>query len=484
MGTLGKWQIISFISRSSAMAVGLLQTFVILRILNVPEWGIVQLAVSLGESLGIYQHLGLASASNREISTAKKGTDVIKIFITTVLIRYCITIPLGIGLYMLAPKIASVYGFQEILLPLKIYAGVIIVQGMQAMLNSMIAGTKRFKELFTFQIVIAAISVPIYILFVYYFKVVGFFYALIIHESLKSLSLFFIALRPYFKKITFPTRNEFKIIFKELFSLGMSIYIVKILLKYWEKSGPNLIGLLGDANMLGLYTFAMLYGKKLIHVSDSITDVNLPVFSEKYVHDRKNFNQAFMRNFNKIFSFIVFIAFSATFWAPELISILVGGDKYAGAYHLLMPLVFAFVFFSLINIVKSSVIIPAKLKLEMIFGFILLLVSTISIYFVGKSFFSPLDSMAYGMLFGGLLSFVFFVYIIKDRLNLAFFKYPHVLVFVQAVAISLSCTNGILPLKIGSYIVLSALYAWTAVLAKLVSMEDVRLVLSMVKRKK
>ena len=72
MKELGKWQIISFVSRGMAMFLGLVQTFVIIRVLTVGEWGIIQLAVSIGGALGIYQHLGLASASTREISSAEK----------------------------------------------------------------------------------------------------------------------------------------------------------------------------------------------------------------------------------------------------------------------------------------------------------------------------------------------------------------------------------------------------------------------------
>jgi len=82
MKDLGKWQIISFISRGMSMVVGIVQSFAIIRILTVSEWGLVQLAVSIGGALGIYQHLGLASASTREISAAKEDSEVFKIFVT------------------------------------------------------------------------------------------------------------------------------------------------------------------------------------------------------------------------------------------------------------------------------------------------------------------------------------------------------------------------------------------------------------------
>jgi len=65
MKDLGKWQFVSMMSQGLAMVAGLVQTFVIIRILSVGEWGLVQLAISIGGALGIYQHLGLVSASTR-----------------------------------------------------------------------------------------------------------------------------------------------------------------------------------------------------------------------------------------------------------------------------------------------------------------------------------------------------------------------------------------------------------------------------------
>ena len=124
--TLGKWQTVSFLSRGIAMALGLVQSFVILRILTVAEWGLVQQAVAIGASLGIYQHLGLAGASTREISAAKDKRDIFKIFFTTVLVRYLITVPLSIGLFFLAPKIAQIYKATDLTLLLQLYAFVIL----------------------------------------------------------------------------------------------------------------------------------------------------------------------------------------------------------------------------------------------------------------------------------------------------------------------------------------------------------------------
>lgn len=478
MKSLEKWQIISFFSRSVAMVFGIVQSFLILRILSVSEWGLVQLVVSIGSALGIYQHLGLASASNREIAASEKKTDVFKIFITSASVRYLVTIPLSIGLFLLSPKISQTYGFPEILAPLRIFSGIIFLQGIQAILNAVISGTKRFKELFIFQGAIAFASVLIYVPLVYKFKIMGFFYANFLHELLKSVSLTIVAFKPYVGKMRLPTKKEFVLIFRDLFSLGMSIYIVKILIINWEKAGANLLGFVKDAELLGIYSFALLYAKKLMHVSDAITDVNLPVFSEKYVSNIKEFKKMFAQNFNRVYAMILFFAMSAIYWAYELITILIGSDKYNGALPLLIPMVFAFIFFSLLNIIKSSLAIPAKLVKEMILGFLIMFLGTLGVYMVGRTMAAPTFAMSYGMLIGAALGFVYLVYLLQKKLKFSFVDKTHLLLLVQAVVISYMGGIENIYIKIFSYLVFVGLYGWSVIIAKYTSVGEIKLAVS------
>lgn len=474
MRSLEKWQIISFMSRIVAMGFGIVQSFIILRILSVGEWGLVQLVVSVGSALGIYQHLGLASASNREIAAAEKKTDVFKIFATSVSVRYLVTIPLSVGLFLASPRISQAYGFPEILMPLRIFSGIIFLQGIQAILNAVISGTKRFKELFIFQAAIALASVVIYVPLVYKYKIMGFFYANFIHELLKSITLLIIAFKPYLGKMTLPTKQEFISIFKDLFSLGMSIYIVKILVINWEKAGTNLLGFIKDAELLGIYSFALLYAKKLMHVSDSITDVNLPVFSEKYVSDIKGFRDLFAQNFNRVYAMIIFFAMSAIYWAYEIITVLIGSDKYNDSLPLLIPMVFAFIFFSMINILKSSLAIPAKLVKEMILGFFIMFASTLVIFVLGRSMLGPVTAMSYAMLGGAGLGYIYLVYLLQKKLDFTFMSWPHVLLLVQALVISSMGDLEIFYLKLITYVIFVILYFTSLIIAKFTTVKELR----------
>jgi len=476
MKSLGQWQVVSFISRGVAMALGLVQSFVIIRILSVDQWGNIQLAMSIGAALGIYQHLGLASASTREISASRKDTDIFKIFSTSFFVRYLITIPLSVGLFLAAGRIASTYKAPEILIPLKIYAVTLLCTGVQSILNSVIAGTKRFKALFIFQAVVSFVSVCLYIPLVYFYNILGYFYAYMIFTIISATTLFIIAFKPYFGYLKLPTKKEFKTIFKELFSLGMAIYFVKIIFMNWEKFGTNILGFEFNAQTVGVYAFALLYAKKLMYVSDAVTDVNLPVFSEKFERNMKSFCIDFSRNFNKIYVFVLFSAFSAIFWVYEFVQILVGSDKYNDSLPLIFPMVFAFIFYALLNIIKSSVAIPAKLNKEMVFGFLIMIITTAVSYFVTKGSMNVLFAMSYSMALGSLFGFIYLVLVSQSRLKFIFMKMSHVLLLIQALVISMACNNGVLWVKLVCYVVLSGFFVWASFLAEFISKLDLLMV--------
>ena len=479
MKELSKWQIISFISRGVAMLLGLIQSLFIVRLLTVSEWGLVQLAISIGGALGIYQHLGLASASTREVSAAKDNKEIFKIFITSGVIRYLVTIPIVIGLFFYSGKISTgVYHNPEIELPLKLYAIVLLFQGFQSILNSVIAGTKRFKHLFLYQALIAVVSVALYVPFVFLYRVNGYFYALLGFNIIATLTLAYIAFNPMKKELELPDLKDFKRLFKELFSISIGIYLVKIIYTNWEKLGPNLLGLNLDADIVGYFGFALLYAKKLMNVSDAVTDVNLPVFSDKFVHDMVGFKNTFAENFNKLFVFIVFAGSAAVYWAPEIVRLVVGGDKYDPALPLILPLVFAFVLYSFVNIVKSSVIIPAKLVKEMVLSFIILILGTLVFFYTTKVYLGNLTSMAYGLVFGAFLSFLLLMATSQVRLRFKFITHDHVLLLVEGLAIAYTGGINNLWIKILVFIVLTGVFLYGTYIARFINKSDLQMVIN------
>lgn len=475
MKELGKWQLISFISRGLAMVLGLVQSFVIIRVLSVGEWGTIQLAASIGGALGIYQHLGLASASTREIASAKNDSDIFKIFLTSAAIRYMVTLPLAIGLYLYAPSLAvNLYKNAGLILPLKIYALTLLFQGVQSILNSVISGTKRFKRLFTYQVVLGIINISIFIPMVYFYRINGYFWAYFIFNIVNSILLGLLAFGPLKGSLKFPTKKDFALLFKEIFSISIAIYFVKILSTNWEKLGTNLIGVYASPEIVAVFAFAILYARKILSISDAVTDVSLPVLSEKFSNDISEFKQLFKKNFDKVFGFIILASTVACYWAPELIKVLVGGDKYAASYSYIPPILLAFVVYSILDIVKSSVYVPAKMVGQMLWSYFILLAITIITFYVGVRFESSLTSMAWSLAAGSLGCLIYMLVSIKSKLDYNFFDISHWLVLLQSTVLGLFGVHVGLMLKAAMFPIVLILLATALLLSKIFTINELK----------
>ncbi len=478
MKELGKWQIVSMIAQGLAMLSGMVQTFVIIRILTVGEWGVVQLAISIGGALGIYQHLGLVSASTREISSAEKREDIFKIFVTSAVIRYCVTLPIAIGLFFYSKNLAvNLYHNETLTIPLKMYALSLVFQGVQGILNSVISGMQRFKILFIYQVAISYISILLYIPLVHFYRINGYFYAFFLFNVVSSVVLSVIAFKPLKGKILLPTKKDFVRLFKEIFSISVAIYIVKILYTNWEKLGSNALGLFNSTEVVAIYAFAMLYAKKIMSISDSVTTVNIPVFSERYVKNFKEFKETFVKNFNKLFSLIVFTGSLAAYFAPNVIRILVGSDKYNQSFPLIAPMVFAFIIYSFVNIISSSVLIPAKMAKSMVGSYVFLILGSIVSFFSLYKFMDLLSAVSWATALGSILSLSFMVYWIKKKMEFSFFNIDHVVILIQGLFIALLCTVDILWIKIAAFVPFAGLLLWSLFIAGFISKKDIESVL-------
>jgi O-antigen/teichoic acid export membrane protein len=306
----------------------------------------------------------------------------------------------------------------------------------------------------------------------------GYFWALFIFNIVSSVILGYLAFKPLgWSAIEWPSRKELKRLFKELFVISMAIYIVKIIYHNWEKLGPNFLGLSVTPEIVGYFGFALLYAKKLMSISDSVTDVNLPVFSDKYVNEPHDFMKAFSKNFDKLFVFIIFAGASAVYWVPQIVELAIGGTKYYPSLVLILPMVFAFIFYSFTNIIKSSVIIPAKLVKEMILSFTILIVGTLVFYFGLKSVLGALVAMSYGMAAGSLISLLYLIIASELKLKFKLFHHEHVLLLIMAGAIALDWGVINIYVKTAAYIVFTGLFIWGVFVSRFVTKDDAQKVL-------
>lgn len=485
MKSLLKWQILSLISRLAAMAVGLFQTFFIIRILTPADWGIIQIGMAIGGAFGIYQHLGLSSGSTREISTAEDDTDIFKIFVTSVVIRYIVTVPIALFLFFSAEAIAvGQYSQPSLIIPVKIYALVLLIQGVKGLMNSVISGTKRFKYLFLYQTGISFLSALMYIPAVYFLGIVGFFYAFFAFEFISALVLAYIAFKPLHGKLVFPDKSDFIRLFKQLFSILFAIYIVKILVTQWEKAGTLLLGRDITPEAVAIFSFAFLFAKKLMHISDAITDVNLPVLSDSFVTEPEKFKTLFSQNLNKIFVFMVFSAMGAVYWSRELVLLFVGAEPtYQLSLPLMLPLIFTFIFYGFTNIIKSSVFIPAKYIKELLIGYIGMFLVTIGGYLVFTRYFNydNIYTMTYSVLAGAFAGFLYLVISSQIRLKFVYFKIEHYLILLQVLIVMLT-RNVLWMYKIPLFVAFSGLFLWACYISRFITSSDINLLLARAKK--
>jgi O-antigen/teichoic acid export membrane protein len=313
----------------------------------------------------------------------------------------------------------------------------------------------------------------IFIPFVYFFNVNGYFYAFLLFNVIASVVMTILAFKPLKGKISLPDKKDFVRLFKEIFSISIAIYIVKILYTNWEKLGSNVLGLFNSAEVVAIYAFAMLYAKKLMSISDSVTTVNIPVFSEKYVNDENEFKKAFTGNFNKIFSFIVFVGSFAAYFAPLAIRILVGSDKYDESIPLIAPMVFAFIIYSFINIISSSVMIPAKLAKSMIASYVFLILGT-ALTFLGLFKFVDILQAASWAMVGGSIVCLYFMHLwIKKRMKFTFLNIDHVAVLLSSLSIAWLSNVENIWVKIIGFGPFALLLTWSFIIAGFISKKDI-----------
>ncbi len=463
------------------MGIGLFQTFFIIRLLSPSDWGVIQIGMAIGGAFGIYQHLGLSSGSTREISTAENDTEIFKIFITSVIIRYLVSVPVALFLFFSAENLAvGQYSQQVLVLPIKIYAVVLLIQGVKGLMNSVVSGTKRFNYLFLYQSGITIVSVLVYIPLVYYFGILGFFYAFLVFEVISTIVLGLIAFKPLQGRLELPSWADFARIFKQLFSILFAIYIVKILLTQWEKSGTLLLGLDVSTEQVAIFSFAFLFAKKLMHISDAVTDVNLPILSDSFVHNLDEFKALFSQNLNKIFVFMVLSAIGAIYWSQELVYVFVGNNPtYNESLVLMIPMIFTFIFYGLTNIIKSSVFIPAKYVWEIMIAYLLMLGVTISgyLYLTRFTTYESLPVMTYSLLAGAVVSLLVLVISSYLRLKFVYLGVPHMLMLVQAYVIMRAGQLDNLFVKLPAFVVLIGAFFFSAYVAKFLTKDDMRAVL-------
>ena len=437
-------QIVSFISRLIAMFSGIIQSLVIVNLLSTKEYGIIGLVASIAGIAGITQHLGLAASSTKEISQAKDGNEIFHIVLASLGIRFFISFPVAFVLFFFAPQIASFYSNNELIFPLQVFGGITLVQAFQSIFNSVISGNQRFKQLFTYQVLVSFVSVLIFIPLVYSYKLNGYFYALISFNIVQTLALSIIAFRGLKFDFKLPSRKLFFEMVIKLLKISLVIYFVKIIFTAWQEVPIVLLGKLYPIEVLALFTFAFNLSSKLMTISDSVTDVNLPVYSKKSTEDTGEFFKLFVHNYNIIFYFVTLVGISVAFWSKEILQLsdtfifylgmFLGHPlekniyiRYQSSLIYFLPLIISMIFYSFINIFKSSIMVPLERLKHLSIAYTLLFLVTFGSFYTLKNFIESLYSMSISLAFGAFFCFLYLVLEVKKKFEVNLFETKKIL---------------------------------------------------------
>jgi len=437
-------QFLSFVSRISALLLGIIQSLMIVNILSVTEFGIIGLVTAIAGIAGMTQHLGLAASSTKEISKASNDQEIFNVFLSSLSIRLLISIPVSLFLFFGADYLAVQYNNSNLILPLKIFGIVTLIQGFQSILNSIISGTQKFKLLFLYQVFIAGASVLIYFPMVVNFKLEGYFYALLTFNLLQTIILFFLAFKDLKIKFKLPSIKEFLNLSKTILKISVVVYAVKMIFTAWQELPIVYLSSRYSLEIIALFTFAFNLASKLMTISDSVTDVNLPVYSKMAFEKMDLFFRDFKENFSVLFVAILLTGISVSFWNHEIlrtvdlftsslskflgISVMLGiYDKYSKSLVFLTPLLISIIFYSYINILKSSVFVPLEKLRNLLFVYISLFTVTGVTYIVLEYFSKDISNMAFSLAFGSFLSFVLALFFVYQEFNYKILEFNQIL---------------------------------------------------------
>ncbi len=465
------WPIISIGSRLSATLIGLVQSIIIVKILSVSDYGLWGTITGIGASVGVYQNLGISSGSTREIAAADGKEDVSKVFLASLLVRYLISIPLVIILFFFAGFISEeLNNRSEIILPLRLFALTLLIQALQSTLNSVISGMKAFKFLFIFQVVIAAVSLLIFIPFLMQYQLIGYFYGLLAFNLVSTLVLAAYVYRLLDGHFVLPSKKEFWVIVKSVFAIGLFVYLIRIIDTQWQKLGPFVLAFRLDDYMIGLFSFALLVTSKIVVFSDAITDVTLPSMSALYKKSLGEYKDKFLRGNSASHILIatvcvLFILFKELFFQIiDFIFMPMRGTSlsigYRDSFVLMDPLVLAFWSYSQINLLRSGFSVPAKKLIGAVISHGILFLGTYLLYTHPPVDLGTLTNFALAMGISGLVAYISMLVLTRYEAGFYLIRSRDLIYLIISVFILVAHYVGISPYILGPVYMFIAFYAY------------------------
>lgn len=387
---LAKVQFLSVATKGVTTALGIIQTLIVIRVLSATEYGIVGLVMAIGGLIGVSQHLGIVDGAIREIAIRTDKDEIGKIFWISHIARQAVTLPLSLALVGLAGLIAiGIYGRPEIIPYIQLFAGALILQGLQDVLGATLTGMKKFVSLYIIQIITAGINIFAFGFLTWKYHIAGFFWAIIATTLLMVMLLGIVAGRELAGHLYLPNFQDIKRYGKALLHIGFFMYISRIFYVIWQRLPLLILGGILAGEELGYLNVSLTFGSKLIILAAALSEVNLSWMSTLFAKERDAFAKTVTRNMQRVLVLMTSITAALLFFIPEILHSIIRKPEYFAAQPTIIILTLSFFLYSLMDLGTSSVFVAAnRPKLRAVVFGILTCISgagTIWAFFAGGS---------------------------------------------------------------------------------------------------
>lgn len=358
---LARVQFLSVATKGVTTALGIIQTLIVIRVLSATEYGIVGLVMAIGGLIGVSQHLGIVDGAIREIAIRTNKDEIGKVFWVSHIARQAVTLPLSFALVGLAGFIAvRIYGRAEIILYIQLFAGVLILQGLQDVLGATLTGMKKFVSLYIIQIITAGINIFVFGFLTWKYHVAGFFWAIIATTILMVLLLGIIIRKELAGHLRLPRVQDIKTYGKNLLHIGVFMYVSRIFYVIWQRLPLLVLGGVLAGEELGYLNISLTFGSKLIILAAALSEVNLSWMSTLFASQRDEFAKTVTRNMHRVLVLMVSITAALLFFIPEILHYIIRKPEYFTAQSTIILLTLSFFLYSLMDLGTSSVFVAAN----------------------------------------------------------------------------------------------------------------------------
>jgi O-antigen/teichoic acid export membrane protein len=427
MSSLRTVQFWGVLTKAGTIASGIVQTAIVLRVLDPAGYGIVGIVSALGSLVGVSQHVGIVDATIREIAIAETPRRRAVVFWVSLWFRLAVTVPISAALALAASWIGTrVYVLPDIPHLVRLMSLILVLQGIQGVVGGAYTGKQAFGRLYLFQLIMTAVNIPLFALFTWMHGTRGFFEAVILSTSAFILLLSIFLRHALGGTLAHPRREEIRGVLADIMHTGVWTYVARILSVAWQRVPVLILGRWAAPDLVGLFSAALAFGGKLVLLASALGEVNLSFLSSTYVKGRDAFRTLAERTLTDVGA-VVLLGGGLLALFPDVLLPVLAGSAYASAARVVTLTTWAFAAFSYFDIAANTIFVPARRAQYRAFGFGALLGGTLLAMVLLRA--QPLNAAAWGMLGGSVLGLAAGELMARVRMSLTLFP-PRLLVLL------------------------------------------------------